>query len=91
MELCDDAILHLAVEDLLVGALLLEVEVKPRLEGVEVVEDGGEQKVEERPQLREVVLQRGAGEEEAVRQGVRRCEKAGIWGDVRCPPAAGCR
>ena len=61
--------MHLAFEDFLVGVLLPEVEVKPRLERVEVVKDGGEQKVEERPELGQVVLQRRAREEQPIAAG----------------------
>mmetsp|Transcript_8505 Transcript_8505/g.28977 ORF Transcript_8505/g.28977 Transcript_8505/m.28977 type:complete len:798 (+) Transcript_8505:345-2738(+) len=66
VELGDHLLLLLALEDLLLAVPVLDGKVKPVLEGVEVVEDVREQKVEEGPELREVVLQGGAREEEAV-------------------------
>ncbi len=40
--------------------------VEPLLEVLDAVEDGGEEKVEQGPQLRKVVLQRGPRQQKAV-------------------------
>ena len=66
MELRDDRVLHLALHHLLVVVLLREVEVEPRLERFEVVEDVGQQEVEQRPQLGQIVLERRPREQQPV-------------------------
>mmetsp|Transcript_41676 Transcript_41676/g.114833 ORF Transcript_41676/g.114833 Transcript_41676/m.114833 type:complete len:297 (+) Transcript_41676:818-1708(+) len=69
VELGDDRVLELALHDLLLVVVLGEVEVEPRLERVEVVEDVRQQEVEQRPQLGQVVLQRRAGQEQPEGHG----------------------
>jgi len=51
--------------------------VEPLLEGAAALEDGGQQEVEQRPQLGQLVLQRRAGEQEAARRHVVRVQHLG--------------
>ena len=54
-----------------------EGSVEPLLEGIAGLEDGRQQEVKKRPKLRELVLQRGSGQQQPVRGGV-----AGVDGEV---------
>ena len=51
-----------------------ERRVEPLLERGDGLEDGGQQEVEQGPQLGQLVLQRSAGQQEAVRRVVGRVE-----------------
>ena len=53
-----------------------EGSVEPLLEGIAGLEDGRQQEVKKRPKLRELVLQRGSGQQQPVRGGV-----AGVDGE----------
>lgn len=64
--------LAVSFKDLLVAFFFPECrEVKPFLEDIEVVKDVWEEEVQKRPQLSKVVLERGAGKQEAVGRDVR--------------------
>jgi len=54
-----------------------EGRVEPLLEGGAGLEDGGQQEVEEGPELGQLVLERRAGEEQAVRRDVGHVERVG--------------
>ena len=47
-----------------------ERSIEPLIERVAALKDGGQQKVEQGPQFRQLVLQRGASEEQSVRGDV---------------------
>lgn len=48
--------------------------IEPLLEGGAALEDGGQQEVEQRPQLRQLVLQRSARQQQPVRRDVVRVQ-----------------
>jgi hypothetical protein len=66
MHLLDEFLLGLVGDELLGALFVLQIaKVEPALEGLPVPEDLGQQKVQQRPQLLEVVLQGRAGDEKA--------------------------
>lgn len=72
MERGDDLTLFVLLKKLLVAFLFLECrKVKPLLERFEVIENVGQEKVEEGPKLREIVLEWSSGEKKTVRRSVR--------------------
>lgn len=81
MHLLHQLLLCLVGNELFRPLLIFEVaEVEPALEGLPVSKDLGEEEVQQGPQLLEIVLQGGSGDEEARGggEGLELAEKFGV-------------
>mmetsp|Transcript_56160 Transcript_56160/g.93276 ORF Transcript_56160/g.93276 Transcript_56160/m.93276 type:complete len:546 (+) Transcript_56160:1406-3043(+) len=67
VQFADHLVLLLRMDDVLCGGVVVHVvEVEPRLEGVQIVKNFRQNKIQEGPQLAQVVLQGGAGDQQTI-------------------------